>query len=368
MASLEQPVEENDTSCVVAQVDAVIETTESQKLSIYEVEIDFLAKIKKMLFTFWKNVVGIKTRNEENVTQNHRGDRAERVRLYHAWPGNNVFFLKGLLICGPDLRGLLLTIVSISLSSWVFAIYVAKDISKHSSIIVSFCVLLTLIVLANLTMVSVIDPGIIPRNNESLSTESTRNGRIRSKRVIINEVALKLKYCRICNIYRPPRSCHCVICDNCVERFDHHCPWIGQCIGLRNYRLYVLLLVLATAYFVYIFAFSCQKIQRKKLGNGMGMGLIGLVKDCPETLALACFSFAAAVFVGGLTGYHAYLIATNQAAYENFRQLYGSTRNPFDKGVVNNIKEVLFSPWTPSRVNFRSEIYRFDHLEHVTEP
>lgn len=81
-------------------------------------------------------------------------------------------------------------------------------------------------------MVSVIDPGIIPRNNESLSTESTRNGRIRSKRVIINEVALKLKYCRICNIYRPPRSCHCVICDNCVERFDHHCPWIGQCIGL----------------------------------------------------------------------------------------------------------------------------------------
>lgn len=47
----------------------------------------------------------------------------------------------------------------------------------------------------------------------------------------------------------------------------------------------------------------------------MGMGLIGLVKDCPETLALACFSFAAAVFVGGLTGYHAYLIATNQVSF-----------------------------------------------------
>lgn len=81
-------------------------------------------------------------------------------------------------------------------------------------------------------MVSVIDPGIIPRNNESPATESTGNGRIRSKRVAINEVEMKLKYCRICNIHRPPRSCHCVICDNCVEKFDHHCPWIGQCIGL----------------------------------------------------------------------------------------------------------------------------------------
>ncbi|XP_019251243.1 PREDICTED: probable protein S-acyltransferase 6, partial [Nicotiana attenuata] len=134
----------------------------------------------------------------------------------------------------------------------------------------------------------------------------------------------------------------------------------------RNYRLYVLLLLMATVYFVYIFAFSCQKIQHKYAGNGMG--LIGLVKDCPETLALTCFSFAAAIFVGGLTSYHVYLIATNQTAYENFRQLYGSTKNPFDKGVVNNIKEILLSPWTPSRINFRSEICSFDHLEHVTEP
>lgn len=44
--------------------------------------------------------------------------------------------------------------------------------------------------------------------------------------------------CPDCEVYRPARSRHCQSCDKCVEKFDHHCPWVNNCIGAKNLGLF----------------------------------------------------------------------------------------------------------------------------------
>lgn len=39
--------------------------------------------------------------------------------------------------------------------------------------------------------------------------------------------------CPECEVIKPPRSRHCNICNKCVDRFDHHCPWINNCVGIK---------------------------------------------------------------------------------------------------------------------------------------
>jgi len=45
--------------------------------------------------------------------------------------------------------------------------------------------------------------------------------------------------CPDCQVMRSNRSKHCAICNRCVERFDHHCPWINNCVGVNNHNAYV---------------------------------------------------------------------------------------------------------------------------------
>jgi len=81
--------------------------------------------------------------------------------------------------------------------------------------------------------------------------------------------------CYKCKIVRPPKAHHCSQCNRCVLEMDHHCPWLGNCIGYENYHHFLQVLVngalASLAVFIFIilnmFYFSKKTIIHSELST-----------------------------------------------------------------------------------------------------
>ncbi|KAI6673637.1 hypothetical protein NL676_001543 [Syzygium grande] len=294
---------------------------------------------------------------------------AKPWRLYQVWKGSNRFFCRGRLIFGPDVASLSLSTLLIAGPAIAFCMRAHSRINDHPYALPALIggLIIAVLDLIFLFVASARDPGIVPRNSKppesddafDATTPSMEwvNGRTphmklpRTKDVMVNGHAVKVKYCDTCLLFRPPRASHCSICNNCVQRFDHHCPWVGQCIGIRNYRFFFMFVSTSTILCIYVFAFSwIDLLQLKKVKKSIWKAMSNAYMS--DFLIIYCF--IAVWFVGGLTVFHFYLICTNQTTYENFRYRYDKKENPYNKGVMGNLMEVFFSKIPPSMNNFRA--------------
>ena len=90
--------------------------------------------------------------------------------------------------------------------------------------------------------VSCRDPGVLPRAWQV--TQCPRLSDQQEKLIFADQTAAspRASVCLTCCVVRPVGASHCSCCDACVAGFDHHCFWLGCCIGERNHPDFVLLL------------------------------------------------------------------------------------------------------------------------------
>ncbi len=67
-----------------------------------------------------------------------------------------------------------------------------------------------------------------------------------------------MNLCTYCRLIKSETSFHCLMCGRCVELFDHHCPFINNCLGLNNYKYFLLFIL---SYFLFLVSVSLELIR-----------------------------------------------------------------------------------------------------------
>ncbi|GLC36180.1 hypothetical protein PLESTB_001371500 [Pleodorina starrii] len=141
------------------------------------------------------------------------------------------------------------------------------------------------------------------------------------------------RFCKRCQAWKPERAHHCSVTGRCVLKMDHWCIWVVNCVGLLNYKAFLL--------FIFYAMLGCM------------LGLLLLLKSmidffnnklrgpsAPLIFVVSIFCFAFALSLAGFLAMHGQLIAANCTTIE----MYEKDRLhpwPYNKGFRRNFEEVF---------------------------
>ncbi|KAI8050445.1 DHHC palmitoyltransferase-domain-containing protein [Syncephalis plumigaleata] len=227
--------------------------------------------------------------------------------------GRNRVLCGGRVVTGRDTWAFLVAQFLLIAPCVLFAIFVCPylwhDVQPATVIVFAY---LFAVCITSMYYTSFTDPGIIPRNLDPYPDTSSTAPRDDAAIINANDDPYATPA-----LLLPPRASHCRQCDNCVEDEDHHCVWLNNCVGRRNYR-----------------------------------------------------SFFTFIWSGGLALYHAWLASRNITTHEQIRRstVERDERrpNPFDTGSISkNCMTVLCRPRISPHIDWRLQYTQQDQSQQL---
>ena len=302
------------------------------------------SSLKKIILEKDKKVFKYEISNEINK---------KLITKIEDWDGYNYIRWKGNLILGPcSFRPTMLSLTAISVPIFLFLIFIADFITKNISFIIPLIIfILYSITVSLLIIASFCDPGIMLNFPlEKRIIEDRKEAKIFQLGYIKN-----YKYCETCSIIRPCRSTHCGDCNNCIEKFDHHCPWIGTCVGKRNYKYFYFFLFFLNFFICFIIIFCLyylikriSEIVEENNSYDDSLKIKNIASYCLTevimSLYIIIYEGLVMIFVTGLFIYHTKLVLQNMTTKEDIKFFWKNPQgNPFFRTLKKiNMKNSLF--------------------------
>ena len=278
------------------------------------------------------------------------------------WPGRSTFLSRSGFLLGPDSYNgavVLFLLVGVTVICLVFPCrYFLNERDNPAPMIIGTVTGFFAVWFFVLTAIS--NPGFIPRQTGALSQGPKSAQRInlyytgQTKEIPVNGALIKMRYCVTCCLYRPPRCSHCHKCDACVERFDHHCPWVGNCVGKRNYPYFLSFLVSVSSMCAFGMAISSAHLAKLTYDkDGQADPFDKASRDAVPSWIVLLLCIPAFCFSFGLLLFHLYLIHIGKSTYERLKKSANVPYHPFTRGgLVSNLVSLCLLR-TPSLVKLR---------------
>ncbi|KAG0275780.1 Palmitoyltransferase zdhhc14 [Linnemannia exigua] len=314
-------------------------------------------------------VLGTENDHDEDEFLN----QGKPVRNYKVFAGRNLFFCGGRIMTSRDFPAFFVAVLLLTVPTGLFhgftSQFLWQRVSPAAPIVQAY---LFIVVFSSMLKTSWTDPGVIPRGIDGdppldppreLDITSASfyppQSLPRQKEVQVGMYTVRLKYCETCKIYRPPRCSHCRQCDNCVEDEDHHCIWLNNCIGRRNYRYFLIFVSTASIYALYTSALCLTHLLLLYRDRPKGTDSFQdeALAKAPVAALVMVFAFVLGLAVGALATYHFWLATVNRTTHEQWSASMMRPHvvdNPFDRGsIFANCAAVLCRPPTRSYIRRR---------------